>query len=57
MLSFGSSCQEIRGILGTGKDIDDVESYRGVHPTIVMDKERHIEVLVAGERQDTSEII
>ena len=41
----------------TGKDIDDVESYRDVHPTIVMDKERHIEVLVAGERQDTSGII
>ena len=41
----------------TGKDVDDVESYRDIHPTIVTDKDRHIEVLVAGERQDTSGIV
>ena len=40
----------------TGKD-DDVESYRDLHPTIVTDKDRHIEVLVVGERQDTSGIV
>jgi len=37
----------------TGKNVDDVESYHDLHPTIVTDKDRHIEVLVAGKRQDT----
>ena len=41
----------------TGKDVDDVESYRDLHPTIITDKDRHIEVLAAGERQDTSGIV
>jgi len=41
----------------TGENVDEVESYRDNHPTIITDKERHIEVLVAGERQDTSGII
>jgi len=41
----------------TGKDVDDVESYRDLHPTIVTDKDQHIEVLVADERQDTSGIV
>ena len=41
----------------TGKNVDEVESYRDNHPTIITDKERHIEVLVAGERRDTSGII
>ena len=37
--------------------MDDVDSCRDVHPTIITDEDRHIEVLVAGERQDTSGII
>jgi len=40
-----------------GKDMDDVDNCRDVHPTIITDEDRHIEVLVAGERQDTRGII
>ena len=36
-------------------DVD--ESYCDIHTTVVTDKDRHIEVLVAGERQDTSGIV